>query len=226
LLHLSREIGFAQQALVAHPTDGLEGCDRLRTSATAFSALSKHNSVIKTFLVLFDIADFPISHRSLKAIMPLNAPESRPQSFDNPDWGVGAPSSLKRTSGSYWRSYRRFIELTPFRGLTRSWRFLSRIARRSLASLATIPTSTEVDNSSDIPRMSSWSGAKASILIVSREAMVCLIRASANALPSATPTARRCPSSRASTSAARRRSGVRCSPPDPSGFPTDPVLPG
>jgi hypothetical protein len=120
LLHLSREIGFAQQALVAHPTDGLEGCDRLRTSATAFSALSKHNSVIKTFLVLFDIADFPISHRSLKAIMPLNAPESRPQSFDNPDWGVGAPSSLKRTSGSYWRSYRRFIELTPFRAaLTR-----------------------------------------------------------------------------------------------------------
>src|SRR6476661_6698091 len=31
--------------------------------------------------------------------------------------GGGAPPALKPTSGSYWRSYRRFSELRPFRAI-------------------------------------------------------------------------------------------------------------
>jgi hypothetical protein len=55
-LNRSREIGVAQQIVVAHSADRRQGCDRLRTSATSFS---KH-AMIKTILVLYDIADLPI----------------------------------------------------------------------------------------------------------------------------------------------------------------------
>ena len=61
----SREIGVAQQILVAHFRGRLPwpAVIEFTASATTFSALSKHSTVIKTTLLPGNIANLPISHR-------------------------------------------------------------------------------------------------------------------------------------------------------------------